>query len=169
MIHFTIPWVHWLIILWPGEIIGLLMLIAVVVLFDRAQKNPHNKMDFATMFVWPGTNQTSVILVITFVASLTGIWVVIDEELKTKLQPEIFLAMIGTLVLGKGMTEAVNAWRDRPPNVPASNTQQIVGTAGVVSSASVVPAAPAAPAVDPIPAAPAAPAQPCNKPKRKRS
>ena len=168
MIRFTIPWVHWLIQLWPGEIIGLLMLIAVVVLFDRAQRNPHNRIDFKTMFVWPGTNQTSVILVITFVMALTAIWVVIDQELKNHLSPELFLASLGTLVIGKGMTETINMLRDRPPAAPSNTTQQIVGTAAVVSSAPPTDPPPAVPAT-PAPAAvvPAPPAQP-SKPERKR-
>lgn len=161
MIHFTAWGVE--VKIWPGEVLGILMIAAMIWLFWRAQRDTTNPIDFSTMIVWPGTQQTSVILFLTLVAGMTGIWVVLDMEFRGKLTSEIFLGFLGIMVLGKGMTEWVNAWRDRPPPaaVPAPAPNQIIGSAAQVN------AAPPA-AVDPLqpPAAHAA-TEVGERPKRK--
>ena len=135
MIHFIAWGVE--VKIWGGQILGLVMLAAMVWLFWKAQRDPHNPIDFSTMFVWPATNQTSLILTLTFIAGMAGTWVVVDMEFRSRLTAEIFLGYLGIMVLGKGMTEWTNAWRDRgpPPPAPPPAPNQIIGNAGNVNAA----------------------------------
>jgi hypothetical protein len=166
MIHFTAWGVE--VKIWPGEILGIAMIAVMIWLFWRAQRDASNPIDFSTMIVWPGTQQTSVILFLTLVAGMTGIWVVIDMEFRSKLTGEIFLGFLGVMVLGKGMTEWVNAWKDKPavPAVPAA-PNQIIGSAAQVNAAPPAPPAQPAPATNAPPAAAHA-ASEIEAPRRKR-
>lgn len=159
VLHF---WTNTLVI-WPGQVLGVGMITAMIWLFWRAQRDASDPIDFSTMIVWPGTQQTSVILFLTLVAGMTGIWIVIDMEFRSKLTSDIFLGFLGVMILGKGMTEGINAWRDRPPPAaaPAAAPNQIIGTAAQVNAAP-------PPAPEPEPPAAAHAASEINAPRRRK-
>lgn len=148
MIQFT-AWGA-LVKIWPGQILGIAMIAAMVWLFWKAQRSPTNPIDFSTMFVWPQTQQTSVIIFLTFLAGMTGIWVIVDMEFRGKLTAEIFLGFLTIMIFGKGATEWVNAWRDKPaapppPTQPPAQ-QQFIGKADAVNAMPPAAAAAAEPA-----------------------
>ncbi len=119
------------------------------------------------MFVWPGTGQTSVILFLTFIAGMSGVWIVVDMEFRSKLTADIFLGFLAVMICGKGMTEWANAWRDKAPAPPAPPaSQQFVAKADSVNAA---PAAAAAPAATlPIPAEAATDLSPAPRPRARK-
>lgn len=103
--------------LWPSEVFLFFMVVGGVYVFWRATTNKKNPIDLSEMFVWPDTKHTSVAFFLAFWAGLISMWVVVDQELKGKLDNTIFTLFITTLVTGKAVTEGINAWRnrDRPP------------------------------------------------------
>lgn len=121
MIDFRLWGIDWKI--WPSEVIGLAIIIAGVWLFWHAQRDPKNPMDFSTMFVWPKTKQMSLALFLAFWAGLISFWVVVDQELRNKLTPDIFWAFLTILIAGKAATEGINAWRSKlhPPDDGGGN------------------------------------------------
>lgn len=148
-------------VIWPGQILGVVMIVAMIWLFWKAQRSKTNPIDFASMFVWPGSQQTSLILFLAFVSGMGGIWIIVDREFRGVLTAEMFLGWLTIMIFGKGATEAINAWRDRgpPPPAPPAAPNQIIGSAAQVN---------AAPAAQPAPQTPAAaPALPAKR-KRKR-
>ena len=149
MIHFTAWGVP--IYIWPGEVFGLLILVALVVFFWRAQTDPKNPIDLAKMFFYPDSKQMSMGMWIAFTGTIGGLWILVDQELKNKLNTEMFLGYITLVIGGKGMTEFVAAWRNKAPTPPApAAQQQFVGTADTVTA----PAATIAPAPVVVPATP---------------
>ena len=159
MIQWT--WGDVLIKIWPGEILGLIMIVCMVWVFWNAQRDPKNPIDFATMLVWPGTKHTSLAFVGAFIGVLTATWIVVDMELKKLLTAEVFIGYMAVLIGGKGMTEWVNAWRGKAPTPPPPAAQnQYVASADTVTQRAPV-AVPVVPpvlvaAVIPDPPAPAA-------------
>lgn len=149
MIHFTIFGVP--IFIWPSEVFGLMIVVTLVVFFWRAQDDDKNPIDLAKMFFYPDSKQMSMAMVIAFIGTLTGVWVVVDAELKGRLTSESFLGFLALVIGGKGMTEWVSAWRNKAPaQPPPAAQQQFVGTADTVTA----PAAPIAPAPVVVPAPP---------------
>jgi hypothetical protein len=161
MIEFTAWGV--LVNIWPGEILGIVMMAAGFWFFNKAQRNPKNPIDLAEMFVWPGTRHTSMAMFLAAIGGFTATWVVVDQEFRKTLSTELFLGYLAVLIGGKGLTEGINAWRNKPPGPPAPTPpaaqNQFVGTAAVVSSA---------PPTDPPPPVPQAEATPSAAPRRKR-
>jgi hypothetical protein len=146
MIQWT--WGDVLIKIWPGEILGLIMIIAMVWVFWNAQRDPKNPIDFATMLVWPGTKHTSLAFVAAFIGVLTATWIVVDMELKKLLTAEVFIGYMAVLIGGKGMTEWVNAWRGKAPTpAPPAAQNQYVASADTVTQPAPVAPAPMVPVV----------------------
>lgn len=112
--------------IWPSEIIGLAILIMGVWAFAHAQTDKRNPIDLAGMFVWPGTKHTSMAMFLAFWAGLIAFWVIIDMELKKSLTAETFLGFLAIFVGGKGMTEWINAWRNKntPPSMTTERTEK---------------------------------------------
>ena len=142
VLHF---WANTLVI-WPGQVLGVGMIASMIWLFWKAQTSKSNPIDFSTMFMWPGSQQTSLILFLAFVAGMAGIWIIVDREFRGVLTTEMFGLWLATMIFGKGATEAINAWRDRgpPPPAPAAAPNQIIGTAAQVNAAPATTAQPIA-------------------------
>ena len=162
VLHF---WTNTLVI-WPGQVLGVGMIAAMIWLFWRAQRSPTNPFDFGTMFVWPSTGQTSLILFLAFVAGMGGTWVILDREFRSVLTTEMFLGFLGIMIFGKGATEAINMLGNRPPAAPppAPAPNQIIGSAAQVNAAPPVLAA-----ADPQPQAAesATDVQPAARPRKR--
>lgn len=163
MIQFTAYGV--LVKIWPSEIIGVAMLGFGTWAFWRAQTNKRNPIDLAAMFVWPGTKQTSMAMVMTFCGALTATWIIIDLTLRSHLTEGYFTAYIGTLILGKALTQAINAWGDRGPP-PPNQPNQLITNAAVVSNAPAPDPPPEVP--HPAPEPPPVAVAPRKRPARKR-
>jgi hypothetical protein len=102
-------------VIWPSEIIGLAIFVFVFWAFWKAHKSKRNPIDFGDAFVWPQTKHTSLAFIMAFMAAMTGLWMVIDQELKNRLNETFALGVLGMLILGKLGTETVNAWRTKAP------------------------------------------------------
>ncbi len=110
MIRFDLG--RWTVSIWPSEIIGIAILLCGVWVFWRAQLDPRNPLNLATMFMWRGRpTDMSMALFLAFWAALIAMWVIIDQELKGKLGEGTYIAFLGILVAGKAATEGINAWR----------------------------------------------------------
>lgn len=107
--------------IWPSEVIGIVLFVGVIFCFWRATIDPKNPIDIAHMFVWPGTRQTSAAIVLAFCGGIVAMWVVIDQELKSNLNADIFIGFLATVVAGKAATETINAWRNRNPSSPRTH------------------------------------------------
>ncbi len=140
MIEFTAWGV--LVKIWPGEVLGIVMIAASVYLFWKAQRDPKNPIDFATMLVWPGTKHTSLAFVGAFIGILASTWIVVDLELRKMLTWEIFGGYMAVLIGGKGMTEWVNAWRSKGSPPPAQGAQYVASAGTVVQAAAPTTATP---------------------------
>jgi hypothetical protein len=175
MIEFTLWGV--LVKIWPGEILGIAMIAGGVWLFTRAQLDKRNPIDLSEMFVWPGTRHTSMAMFLAFVAGFSATWVVIDQEFRKTLSTELFLGYLAVMIGGKGLTEGINAWRNKPPGPPPPAIppaqQQFVGTAGAVNALpptppDAPPPAPVAAVVETAPDRPPAAVKPRKRAKAKR-
>ena len=113
-------------VVWPSELIGLAMIVFIGWAFWHAHNAPakKNPINLGEMFVWPGTNHTSLAMVLAFIGGMIACWVVIDQELKGKLTEGIYVSFLGIIVLGKASTEAINAWRNKPAAPPATPPTQ---------------------------------------------
>lgn len=148
--------------IWPGEILGLAMIVFVIAYFWLASRDEHNPINFGSMFVWPGTKQTSMAMFLAFCGGMTGLWILIDREFRNTLDATVFLGALSIYIGGKGLTEWINAWRARGNPPPAAGPQYVGAADTVVQT----PAPPPAPTPLPIVAAP--PPTPARK-KRKRT
>jgi hypothetical protein len=131
VIEFTAYGVH--LKIWATQMLGLAGMALFFWFLWRAQRSKDNPIDFATMLVWPGTGQTSLIAVGSLLGILTTTWMIVDLALRNHLTPEYFGIYIGALIFGKGMTEFANAWRDRVPS-PAAAPSIVAGGDVVTTS-----------------------------------
>jgi hypothetical protein len=134
VIEFTVWGIHAKI--WGGQIFGVVLLGGFIILLWRAQLNAKNPIDLAGMLVWPGTGQTSLANLTTLGAFLVGSWIIADLAMRGKLTEGYLGLYLGTFALGKALTEAANAWRDRAQPQPAP----IVTGAAIVNQPAAEPA-----------------------------
>jgi hypothetical protein len=133
--------------IWPGEIMGVLLIASVIWFFWKAQRDPKNPIDLAEMLTWPGTRHTSLIFVLSFLSGITGIWIIVDNQFRGKLTTEMYLGFLTIMICGKGMTEFANAYKNKPPNpIPPAPQQQFVSQADTVTQ----PAAATPPITPPV-------------------
>lgn len=119
-----------------SELVGLVLMIVCVWALWAAHRDKKNPINLAGAFVWPGTKQTSIALLLAWIGGIASTWIVIHAELKGTLSETIFTAYLGIIVLGKAATEGINAWRSRQPVPPGTSSQKTVQSVETTSVSS---------------------------------